>query len=180
MCHCPLRWDMVQAMPQPSFLQDHWVFMRTSGVFYCCLPVLCSHSEHLYSLYSPDEDSCQKFVPFIGVRLCSVVCGRLKLTCSLFHSALQWNTFIFVTGCESWDCRAEPLNLRYEWVENDFFSLRCDLSGLCVQHSPVDCICRGRNLTKHFSLATDSDRERRKWLRLYYCYMIVMIILLQC
>lgn len=36
-----------------------------------------THSLSTLSVYSPDEDSCQKFVPFIGVRIDFPVTDRI-------------------------------------------------------------------------------------------------------
>uniref|UniRef100_A0A7N6B7J3 Uncharacterized protein n=1 Tax=Anabas testudineus TaxID=64144 RepID=A0A7N6B7J3_ANATE len=54
-----------------------------------------------YKQKSPDEDSCQKFVPFIGVRIC--LCCRSWQTelfiCSSLHSVCIVNTFDYRVIC---------------------------------------------------------------------------------
>lgn len=58
-------------MPPPS-LKDHCVFLCTPELLKCCNSR--PHSLLTLSVHSPDEDSCQKFVPFIGVRATSDTC----------------------------------------------------------------------------------------------------------
>lgn len=77
-------------MPPPS-LQDHCVSLCTPGLLKCCnsLP----DSLLTLSVYSPDEDSCQKFVPFIGVRAPSqrlVCCCVLNRDPTSHYSCRLW------------------------------------------------------------------------------------------
>lgn len=85
---CNGTWFLTM-LPPPS-LKVHCVFLCTPGLLKCCnsLP----HSLLILSVYSPDEDSCQKFVPFIGVRATSDTCFCVLsrgLTISLFMQVVK-------------------------------------------------------------------------------------------
>lgn len=92
-------------MPPPS-LKDHWVFLCTSGLLQCCnslphslLPSVCLQPR--WGLLS---------------EVCAIYWGKSNFTAALvfLKCVKPGSKHLFLhAGCESWNCGAKPLDIRY-------------------------------------------------------------------